>query len=155
MTMQSSGSGEEVAIPQFDALCANGKTVDQAELRGTVLRIIAMPDQVLPPPALPTIEGVKVRTIILVRHPPISPMPVTCVTMEPEAWSAFAILLGINPDALAGTEILADSDMWLRASWKSEDAGKWQDPHQAVTMIRDIAAHPLAPAAQAAHAHHH
>jgi hypothetical protein len=77
----------------------------------------------------------------------------TCVTVEPEAWTAFSILLGVTPDELAGTEMLADADLWLRASWKSGDAGKWNDPRQAEAIVRDIAAHPLAQAASGGHHH--
>jgi hypothetical protein len=156
MTMQSGGPGEDpVAIPRFDAICAGGTVVDQTELRGHVLRIVALPEHAPPPPALPPVEGVSVRTIILVRHPPTPPPPDTCVTAEPEAWGAFAILLGTTPDELAGTEILADAELWLRAFWKSADAANRNEPQQEAAMIRDIAAHPLAPAAAGGSAHHH
>ncbi len=154
VTMQDGGPGEEVVpIPQFDAQCADGTTIDREALRGTVLRIVAMPDHAPPTPALPPVDGIAVRTILLAWHPPMPPLAGTCVTVEPEAWAAFAILLGVTPDDLAGTEMLADADQWLRASWKSPDAGKWNDPQQTVAMIRDIAAHPLAPASQPAHHH--
>ncbi|HEX3996643.1 MAG TPA: c-type cytochrome, partial [Acetobacteraceae bacterium] len=154
LTMQGGGpGGDAVPIPQFDAQCADGTVVDREALRGTILHIVSMPEHAPPPPALPSVEGVAVRTILLARHPPMPPIAGTCVTVEPEAWAAFAILLGVTPDELAGTELLGDTDQWLRAVWESADAGKWNDPQQAVAMIRDIAAHPLAPASE--HAHHH
>ena len=77
------------------------------------------------------------------------------MTVEPEAWTAFAILLGTTPDGLAGTEMLADANLWLRAVWRSGDTGNWNDPRQAAALIRDIAAHPLPPATGGGHAHHH
>jgi mono/diheme cytochrome c family protein len=156
ITMRTGGSEEEfVAVPQFDAICADGTAVERADLRGHVLRIVAMPNHAPPPPVLPPVEGVDIRTILLVRHPPIRPPDSTCVTIEPEAWTASAILLGITPDELAGTEMLADADLWIRALWKSGDAGNWSDPRQVAAMIRDIAAHPVAPATGGGHAHHH
>lgn len=156
MAMQTGESGDPpVPVPQFDALCANGTAVSPADLRGTVLRIIAMPEHAPPLPVLPVVAGVNVRTILLVQHPPVPAPADACVTVEPEAWSAFAILLGVTPDALAGTEMLADGNLWLRAFWKSAAAGKWSDPQQAAAMIREIATHPLVVAAWGGHAHHH
>jgi putative copper export protein/mono/diheme cytochrome c family protein len=155
MAMQTGSEDEFVAVPQFDAICADGTEVERADLRGHVLRIVAMPDNAAPPPALPPVEGVNVRTILLARHPPMSPPDSMCVTVEPEAWTAFTILLGTTPDGLAGTEMLADADLWLRAVWRSGNAGTWNDERQAAAIIRDIAAHPLAPATGGEHAHHH
>jgi mono/diheme cytochrome c family protein len=154
VTMQTGASEDEfAAVPQFDAICADGTTVERADLRGHILRIVAMPDHASPPPVLAPVDGVHIRTILLARHPPMRPPDSTCVTVEPEAWTAFAILLGVTPDELAGTEMLADADLWLRASWKSGDAGKWNDPRQAEAIVRDIAAHPLAQAASGGHHH--
>jgi putative copper export protein/mono/diheme cytochrome c family protein len=154
VTMQTGASEDEfAAVPQFDAICADGTTVERADLRGHILRIVAMPDHASPPPVLPPVDGVNIRTILLARHPPMRPPDSTCVTVEPEAWTAFSILLGVTPDELAGTEMLADADLWLRASWKSGDAGKWNDPRQAESIVRDIAAHPLAQAASGGHHH--
>jgi putative copper export protein/mono/diheme cytochrome c family protein len=154
MAAQTGGSEDErVPLPQFDAICADGTTIERADLRGQVVRIVAMPEHAIPPPALPPVEGVTVRTIVLLRHPPASAQTATCVTVEPEAWTAFAILLGVRPDELAGAEILADADSWLRAFWKS--AGSPDDSRQAAAMIRDIAAHPLAPATGGELVHHH
>ena len=156
ITMQEGGSEDElVAVPQFDAVCADGATLEQTDMRGQVLRIVAMPDNAPPPAALPRVDGVNIRTILLARHPPMRPSDSTCVTVEPEAWTAFAILLGITPDELTGTEILADRDLWLRALWKSGDAGDWADPMRVIPMIRDMVAHPLSPSAGSEHGHHH
>jgi putative copper export protein/mono/diheme cytochrome c family protein len=156
MTMRTGGSeAERVMVPQFDAICADGTAVERADLRGHVLRIAAMPEHAPPLPALPPVEDINIRTILLVRHPPRPPPDSTCVTVEPEAWTAFAILLGTTPDELAGAEMLADADLWLRAFWRSGDAGNWNDPRKAAAIIRDIAAHPLAPATGGGHAHQH
>ena len=156
VTKQTGGSEDErVPVPQFDAICVDGTTVERADLRGHVLRIVAMPDHALPPPALPLIEDVNIRTILLARHPPMAPPDSTCVTVEPESWAAFAILLGTTPDELTGTEMLADAELWLRAFWRSGPAGTWNDPRQVIATVRDIAAHPLAPATGGGHADQH
>ena len=65
------------------------------------------------------------------------------------------MLLGEAPDALAGTQALADQNGWLRARWRPGDPGDWNDPQALAAVIRDIAAHPLAVAAGGGHAHHH
>ena len=153
---QTGGSEDErVPLPQFDAICADGPTIERADLRGQVVRIVAMPEHAAPPPALPPIDGVGVRTVLLTRHPPAPAQGATCVTVEPEAWAAFAILLGVAPDELAGTEIIADAGSWLRAFWRSAGTGNADDLRQTAAMIRDIAAHPLAPARGGEAAHHH
>lgn len=155
MTRRAGGTGQEpVPVPQFDAQCADGTVLDRDDLRGHVLRIVAMPQHAPPLPALPPVEGVDVRTILLARHPPMPPVAGACVTVEPEAWGAFAILLGITSDELTDTDMLADANLWLRASWQPGDAESGNDPRQLAAMIRDIAAHPLA-VAQGGHSHHH
>lgn len=156
MTRRKGGSSEElVTVPQFDAICPDGTTVNLDDLRGHIIRIVAMPDEAPPPPALPSVEGVDTRTILLARHPPMRPLTSACTTVEPEAWTAFAILLGITADKLSGTEILADKDLWLRAVSTPGNAGTWNDPRSVTETIRDILAHPISRSSGAGHAHHH
>ena len=84
----------------------------------------------------------------------MKPVGSACVTVEQTTWDAFAVLLGVAPDALAGTQALADQNGWLRARWRPGDPGDWNNPQALAAAIRDIATHPLAVAA-GGHAHHH
>jgi mono/diheme cytochrome c family protein len=141
-------------LPQFDALCANGSTIDRDDLRGRLVHIIADAEDV-PAPAAGA-DGLDVATILLA--PPdhkAKPVGTACVTVEPAAWNAFSILLGVTPEALAQTQALADQNGWLRARWRPGDPDNWNDPRVLAAVIRDIAAHPLATATGGGHAHHH
>jgi hypothetical protein len=84
----------------------------------------------------------------------MKPVGTACVTVEPAAWHAFAILLGVAPETLAETQALADQNGWLRARWRPGDPGNWNDPQVLAGVIRDIVAHPLVIAAGSGHAHH-
>jgi putative copper export protein/mono/diheme cytochrome c family protein len=141
-----------IPLPQFDAICADGSAIDTDDLRGRVVHIISASDSVSPAPAP---AGVAVATVVLARDRKVKPLGSACVTVEPTAWNAFAVLLGVAPDALAGTQVLADQNGWLRARWRPGDPGDWSDPQKLAVAIRDIATHPLAVAAGGGHAHHH
>jgi putative copper export protein/mono/diheme cytochrome c family protein len=140
-------------LPQFDAICADGSTIDLDDLRGRVLRIIASAANVPPPLSAP--DGLAVTTILLSLERKVKPVGTACVTVEPAAWNAFSILLGVAPETLAETQVLADQNGWLRARWRPGDPGNWNDPQVLVGVIRDIVAHPLVVATGNGHAHQH
>src|SRR5262249_52349286 len=83
---------QAVPMPQFDASCADGRTIDLDNLRGRAILLVAGD---APPSA-----GWDITTI-LVRRDARRPTGAACVAAEPEGWSALAILVGISPDALA------------------------------------------------------
>jgi hypothetical protein len=143
-----------VPVPQFDATCADGRTIDLDDLRGRVLRIIAVSGDeatVSAPPA----AGTEITTIILTRKRAARSDPATCVAIEPETWPAIAILLGVPSDALTGEQVLVDQNGWLRAHWRLGDPGDWTNPQALATAVRDIAMHPIAANTAGGHAHHH
>ncbi|VWD49535.1 cytochrome C [Burkholderia lata] len=49
-----------------------------------------------------------------------------CIASTPDAWLAFATIAGVAPDALGGTQLLADRRGWLRARALPGSAG-WSD----------------------------
>jgi hypothetical protein len=55
-------------IPQFGIACADGRNLDLDDLRGHVLRIVAMSDDEAPPPEVPA--GVDITTVTLARKQP-------------------------------------------------------------------------------------
>ena len=104
-------------VPQLDATCADGRTIDLDDLRGRVLRIVAVSDDDAATVSVPTV-GTGITTIILTGKPTTRSKSTACVAIEPETWPAFAILLGVPSDALAGRQVLVDQNGWLRAQWQ-------------------------------------
>jgi hypothetical protein len=140
-------------IPQFDIAGADGRNLDLDDLRGRVLRIVAMSDNEAPPPE--SSAGIDVTTVILARKPLAGLNPVACAASEPETWTAFAILSGVSSEALAGEQILIDQNAWLRAAWRPGESRDWTNPQSFAAVVRDLAAHPIAANAAGAHVHHH
>ncbi len=153
VSMRTSGKWTHpVPVPQFDADCAGSRTIDLDDLGGRMLRIIAASGEEQAAPI--GLAGDNLTTIFVVRNRTVRPTPSACVASESETWNAFAILLGVSPDALAGSQILVDQNHWLRAAWRPGDPDDWTDPRLLEAKIRDIAARPLAITASV-HVHHH
>jgi putative copper export protein/mono/diheme cytochrome c family protein len=152
-SMRTSGRwSNPIPLPQFDAICADGSAISLDDLRGRVVHVIAAANV---PPPMTGPAGVDVATVVLAHDQKLTPVGSACVTVEKTTWDAFAVLLGMPPDTLAGTQALADQNSWLRARWRPGDLGNWKDPQALAAVIRDIAAHPLAVGAGGGHAHHH
>ena len=153
-SMRTAGAWQHlVAVPQFDATCADGHAVDLDDLRGRVLRIIAVSSEdaaTRVPPA-----GTGVTTILLARKHMAAVDPAVCVASEPETWTAFAILSGVPDDALAGEQVLVDQNGWLRARWRPGDAEDWTNRQVLAAVVAGIVARPIAADAASGHAHHH
>ncbi len=134
-----------VAMPQFDARCPNGQDIDLDDLRGRPLLIVAGNSQ-----QSAIIDAV---TIVVMRNPGEAPTVAACTASEPQVWTALAIILGLSPDALTGTEMLVDPSGWLRASWRPGEPGNWTDPAVLSAKLRDLVAHPLVVKGAAPHRH--
>jgi hypothetical protein len=82
--------------------------------------------------------------------------PVALSNLEPDsdAWRAYAIIAGVTPDQLAGTEFLVDADGWLRATFRPMTAGAWPDPAGIVAAAEVVAAEPIDRPASGMHHHH-
>jgi hypothetical protein len=66
-----------------------------------------------------------------------------------------AIILGLLPDALAGSQVLVDQNAWLRAAWRPGDPGDWTNPRSLAAMIRDVTARPIQSGAISGQGHRH
>jgi putative copper export protein/mono/diheme cytochrome c family protein len=153
-SMRTTGKwAHPLPIPQFDITCADGRSLDLDDLRGRMLRIVAMSDDAAPQPEPPA--GIDITTVIVVRNQPAGRNPDACVASEPETWTAFAILSGVSSEALAGDQILIDRNGWLRVAWRPGEPGSWTNPLSFAAVVRDIAAHPIAVNATGGHVHHH
>jgi putative copper export protein/mono/diheme cytochrome c family protein len=149
-TMRTTGVWTHpVQVPQFDAACPGGKTLDLDDLRGHMLRIVAAADNE------PAVQSAGATTIFLTRRRMNQPIGDACVANEPQTWMAFAIILGQAPDQLAGWQILVDSNGWLRLAWHPGAATDWNDPGVLAAAIDGIEAHPLAVGLAAGHVHRH
>jgi putative copper export protein/mono/diheme cytochrome c family protein len=140
-------------VPQFDAECADGRTIDLDDLHGRVLHIIAVSAEEQAEP--PSLLNADATTIVVTRHPGAPSNGSACIASEPDTWTALAILLGISPDAVSGSQILVDQSAWLRAAWRPGDPGDWSNPQSLMAVIRDITAHPIIGDAPGAHSHRH
>jgi mono/diheme cytochrome c family protein len=138
-------------VPQIDAECPDGRMIDLDDLRGRVLRIIAVSGEEQADPASPV--DINVATVFAVPHPAVRPNPSACVASEPESWGALSIILGLTPDTLAGAQVLADGNGWLRAAWRPGEPEDWNDPQQLASKVHDIATHPIAITGTSAHTH--
>jgi mono/diheme cytochrome c family protein/uncharacterized membrane protein len=153
-SMRKSGKWlHPLPVPQFDAECSDGTTIDLDDVRGRALHIIAASEETPPDPA--AVSAIDVTTIIVTRPRSARPNGKVCIASEPETWAALAIILGLSPDALAGSQILVDQNAWLRAAWRPGDPGDWTNPRSLAATIRDIAAHPIASDAADRQVHHH
>ena len=142
-----------VPVPQFGALCAGGRGIDLDDLRGRMLRFVALagPEQPLPP--LP--PELDMTTIVLARDRATPPDRQTCVAGEPETWTAFAVLAGVAEDQLGGTEFVADRNSWLRLVRRAEPGGAWTETRALHDTLRAIALQPLPIDAGGSLAHRH
>jgi hypothetical protein len=151
--MRRSGRWDHpVPLPQLDATCADGTAIDLDDLRGRMVRVAAVAPDAPPPPL---VRNLGVTTILLARDRAIKPPAGTCIAAEPASWGAFALLLGVPPDNLAGTQALADANGWLRLRWRPGDAGDWNAPASFAAVLHDVRTHPIAVSAEGGHGHHH
>ena len=141
---------QPVPVPQFDAKCADRRTIDLDDLRGRMLRIVVASGEDQPSPMPPL--DVDLATIVVTLNPAIKLDATACVMREPAAWMTFAIIAGVSPAALGGTQLLADSNHWLRVLWRS---GEVVDPQSLMRKLRDIAARPIPSDRGGGHAHQH
>jgi hypothetical protein len=138
-----------VPAPDFSAACADGRTLTMADLDGSIVRIVAADREsaaAVPAPAEP-----DVITIVLQRDPPMRQTTETCVATDPSAWTAYAVVSGVDPDALAGTQFLVDAQGWLRARRRPGDAGDWGESKTLLAEIAQIRASPMAANANRSH----
>ena len=87
--------------------------------------------------------------------PPTS-LSIAVSNLEPDsdAWKAYAIMAGVAPDKLTGTEFLIDADGWLRATFRPMTPGTWPDPTAIVGAAEVIAAERIAGPGGSMHHHH-
>jgi putative copper export protein/mono/diheme cytochrome c family protein len=154
--MRATGSWPQpIRTPALPIACDSGQAREMADLRGSVVRVVAAADPaVAPKPAIPSQNGVKVVTLTLGAS---GAQPVTggCVAMSEAGWTSYAILSGVSAETLAGSQFLVDPNGWLRARWREGDPDGWSDRDRLISEVRRICATPVSTAAGGGHAGMH
>ncbi|UTV57648.1 c-type cytochrome [Burkholderia arboris] len=115
-----------VPLPALDVRCGNAAPQSLDRWReGQRVRIVTLAPGVAAPP-----EDARWQTLLVTEQgASVAPSTATranCVATTPDAWLAFATIAGVAPDALGGTQLLADRRGWLRARALPGSAG-WSD----------------------------
>jgi putative copper resistance protein D len=151
--VRTSGRGQlPTRIPRFDAVCADGRVLDSDDMRGAVLRVV------VPINPKPTLVRTQADTPLLTVSLPANAadrVDETPCAAQYEAREAFAILLGVTSDSLAGSEFLIDTNGWLRARWRPGEPGGWPSAHLLTARVRVLARSPLPAGPLVAHVHTH
>ena len=151
--MRTAGSwAQSIRAPALPIACDGGGAREMADLRGSVVRVVASADPAAATmPAIPSQNGVKVVTLTLSGDPGAQAAAGGCIATTAAGWSSYAILSGVPPDALAGAQFLVDPNGWLRARWREGDPDGWSDRDRLVSEVQRICTHPVA-VAEAGHA---
>jgi putative copper export protein/mono/diheme cytochrome c family protein len=128
-----------VQAPGLQAECEGGRSVSLADLRGGFVRLVVG--------VVPAAPGVT--TILATSDEAARPAPGVCIANDEDVAPAYAIVSGLPPAAMPGTEILIDGDGWLRAVQRPG----WDDPKQLAAEIAQLAAHPIAASQGGNYAH--
>lgn len=147
---------QPVPPPAISAECGDGSSLDFDSLRGRFVRVIAARPGDDPPAATPAAAvspgAPAIPTIRLVRQQ--AGETADCVASGAEAWTAYAAVAGVAPEALAGTQFLVDPVGLLRLVLPPDQAAAWATEAGFAAAMRDVAAHPIA-AGAGGHHHHH
>ncbi len=116
-----------VPVPDMTIRCGTGTPRRLAQWRdGQRLRLVAFDGS---PDRIP-LEDPRFLTLLVTTDgkPPesVPQFRSDCAAVSPQAWDAVARLAGVAPERLAGTELLADRDGWLRARGTRQRKG-WSD----------------------------
>jgi len=150
MTMAATGRWDHpVLAPDITATCADGRKIGVADL-GQVVRLVGGDGNDMGPAA----AKASLTTILLTRDGQARPAGDGCVSRDAAAWTAYAIVGGVDADGLAGTQFLVDPQGWLRARWRPGDPPGWTDPTQLPAEIEQLLGQPIAMDAGRGRAHH-
>ena len=139
-------------LPSFAITCAGMQADRPEDLRGKAVHVIAGADT--NSPVLTAAGSVPVVRLQLTQGE--GPDPSTgCVSRSADAWPTFAILAGVAPDRLAGTQFLIDPAGLIRRIWRPNQAGPTGDATALLAAVRDICENPATPVFGEVHEHHH
>jgi putative copper export protein/mono/diheme cytochrome c family protein len=130
-----------VLAPDFGARC-DGRALQLADLRGRFVRLVFGTE----PPA----ADIASDAATIMAAPAGGSVPAgACVTSDETVPGAYAIVSGLAPAALAGTQILIDDNGWLRAMHEPKAPAGWDDPKALRAEIANLRAHKVTGSAAA------
>jgi hypothetical protein len=129
----SGGWTTPVHAPAFDITCADRNASDLADLRGQVVRIVFGPAKAIP------------GAVTLATDPGTRPSAGLCAADDGAVSTAYAVVTGLDREALRGAEVLVDGQGWLR-SVLQRTPGDGGDNGEIASAIRAIERQPLAAA---------
>jgi putative copper export protein/mono/diheme cytochrome c family protein len=145
---------QALPAPDFYANCPGGRVRSLIDLNAKVVRIAVLdPSNVSPPLALPLRIATQVTSVWLTRDPHLQPSSVACVDDGRSTWNAYAIVSGVAPNKLAGSQFLIDPKGYLRARWRPGDLPDWTEPDAFLAKIEEIRSHPVATYVRPVHVH--
>jgi putative copper export protein/mono/diheme cytochrome c family protein len=146
-----------IRAPAFPIVCNGASGSELADLRGAVVLIVADAGLEMPPSPVSRQDGIRVVTVVVTPNPgaPAGAGAGECAAASQGVWPALAVLAGVAPSALSGTQFLIDPAGWLRAVARPGVPGGWNTREQLVAAIRRVIDTPIAEAEPDAHAHHH
>ncbi len=137
--------------PGFAALCPDGRGVSLTDLQGRIVRLVFPAADAPLSMATPPRNDV---VTIAANSKPGSADGDGCAVEYPAIGQAYAIVSGVAPEAMAGSQFLIDGNGWLRAILRPTATGNGNaDALQA--EIDRINANPIMMAAGAPMHHHH
>lgn len=110
-----------IGLPDTQVRCEGREPRALSSWRGQRIRIVAASKGAAPVPEDPRMVTVLLRQ----GHEDTAPQQAECIAESRDAWNAFALIAGT--DQLAGTQLLADRDGWLRALGAPGNAGWSED----------------------------
>ena len=134
VTYQAKGTWPlPLKAPSMDVQC-NGQTMALHDLRGAYLLLV------IGTPAAPG----RPTPIAITRMPANG--GAVCTSTDEAAPVAYAVLAGVAPADLPGTQFLIDDAGWLRAAQRPGATPSWNDPAQLAAEISALQAHPVSAA---------
>lgn len=140
-----------IRAPAFPVACNGMGAASTDDLRGRP--VLAAGGDPADEAELSRQAGTAAVTLALDNN--VRPARWSCAAATPDAAGAYAVLAGVPPDALAGTDFLIDPNGWLRAINRPGPAGAWDTRQELLAVIRDINSRPVGPSPGGAHEHHH
>ncbi len=136
--------------PALPVACRDLSASSMADLRNHVVHVVtagAAQDRTLPP-SQPPVVTLDLRQTA-------SPPSGSCAAADPTGWQVYAVLAGVPPDKLEGTEFLIDQNGWLRAIHRAGMPSGWETDDSLGAAVRAIRATPMQTPNGGLHDHHY
>jgi hypothetical protein len=153
-SQQDSAFDAPVRAPGLSMTCNGMAASTMADLRGDAVHVVVA-NRLDDPQPVPPQAGIAVVTLLVAFDPAgdVKPPPGACVTTDPAAREAYAVLAAVPPERLPGAAFLVDPNGWLRAEQRPDVTGGWHTRDALVAAIRGICAHPIEQPSGAQHEH--